>query len=247
MRSVRGLRPEIRKGLPSGDSPRDIVIALFVKGGRCEKHFLLCILILALASAESLAEDRQPPVKWHKPPTTNPLGTGSPQEVIDKDMIVEILTGPGRAGTPAHLAFSGDAILFDYGSDRLRPESHRQLMEIAAALKNPRVAAVPFFLVDGHTCDIGTEERNCRLSLGRARRVVQFLMEKGGVPRERLQARGFGQRVPKGPNDSEANRKKNRRVELRSGFLGMERDDKTLCRDLPAKPVPSKREEVGAK
>ena len=211
------------------------------------KHFLLCILIQALVSAVGLAEDRQPPVKWHKPTATNPLGTGSSQEVIDKDMIVQILTGPGQEGAPAHLAFSGDAILFDYGSVRLRPESHRQLMEIAAALKDPRVAAVPFFLVDGHTCNIGTDERNCRLSLGRAKSVVQFLMEKGGVSRERLQARGFGQRVPKGPNDSEANRKKNRRVELRSGFLGMERDDKTLCRDVPAKPVPARLGEGGEK
>lgn len=210
------------------------------------KRLVFSVLILVFVSTVSLAEDQQSPVKWHKPPATNPLGIGSQQEIIDKDMIAEILAKPRADGKPANLAFSSDAILFDYGSPRLRPESHRQLMEIAAALQDPRVAAIPFFFVDGHTCNIGTDERNCRLSFGRAKSVVQFLVEKGGVPQERLRARGFGQRVPTLPNDSDENRKKNRRVELKSGFLGLDRDDQALCKDDPAKPTPAKREEGGA-
>ncbi len=210
-----------------------------LRKGIVVKRLLLLLSILVLVPALSTAKDLQPPVKWHKVPSTSPLSSEPRQDVVDKDIIAEILAG-GQEGTPAELAFSSNAILFDYGSPRLRPESHRQLMEIAAALKDHRVAAVPFFFVDGHTCSIGTDQRNCQLSLARARSVVQFLVEKGAVPKERLRARGFGRRMPTVPNDSEENRKKNRRVVLKSGFLKVDADDRAACKDEAAQPTPAK-------
>jgi outer membrane protein OmpA-like peptidoglycan-associated protein len=148
-----------------------------------------------------------------------------------KDVIINILSTPGERSDPAAIAFSSDAILFDYGSPRLQEACFPQLIEIAKALNDPALAAVPFFLVDGHTCAIGTDERNCRLSWDRARNVVQFLVAKGAVPADRLKARGFGRNDPISANDTEENRQQNLRVVLRSGMLSLQRDEELQCKD----------------
>jgi outer membrane protein OmpA-like peptidoglycan-associated protein len=68
-------------------------------------------------------------------------------------------------------------------------------------------------LVEGHTDDTGKDEYNMKLSQKRAEAVVQFF-ESQGIPRSRMVEKWYGETQPKYPNDSEANREKNRRVEL---------------------------------
>ncbi|GJM45525.1 MAG: chemotaxis protein MotB [Gemmatimonadota bacterium] len=72
--------------------------------------------------------------------------------------------------------------------------------------------------VEGHTCDLpvgaGSEFRdNWELSTGRALSVLQELTRRGIRP-ERLAASGHGEFHPIAPNDTEENRRKNRRVEF---------------------------------
>lgn len=67
--------------------------------------------------------------------------------------------------------------------------------------------------VAGHTDDTGTDEINNKLSLKRAQAVYD-LMIKTGVPANRMTVVGYGKTRPRFPNDSEANRLKNRRVEI---------------------------------
>ena len=67
--------------------------------------------------------------------------------------------------------------------------------------------------VAGHTDDTGTDEINNKLSLKRAQAVYD-LMIKTGVPATRMTVTGYGETRPRFPNDSEANRLKNRRVEI---------------------------------
>ncbi|MBI5251119.1 MAG: OmpA family protein [Desulfomonile tiedjei] len=67
------------------------------------------------------------------------------------------------------------------------------------------------FNVDGHTCDIGSDENNCRLSWMRANKIIEELASRG-VDRKMLVARGFGEKDPQNPNDSEDKRRLNRRV-----------------------------------
>jgi outer membrane protein OmpA-like peptidoglycan-associated protein len=184
------------------------------------KALLAALLSLCLfISVSPAAESR---------PVTKPGLSSSDQEIIDKDFIAEQLANPGgdRAGT---VTFSSDGIPFGYGSARLLDSAIPQLQEIAKALNDPRVAEIPFFFVDGHTCSIGTDERNCKLSNDRAASVVKFLIEKGGVPPEKLKARGFGKNDPVASNDTEPERKKNRRVVLKSGLLALQRDEEKLC------------------
>ena len=67
-------------------------------------------------------------------------------------------------------------------------------------------------LIEGHTDDTGSEEFNMALSERRAKAVRDYLIAQG-VDASRLTAKWYGETQPKYPND-EANRAKNRRVEL---------------------------------
>jgi outer membrane protein OmpA-like peptidoglycan-associated protein len=69
--------------------------------------------------------------------------------------------------------------------------------------------------VAGHTDNTGDKEHNAKLSDGRAAAVVQSLIKTYGIDAARLQAKGYGDAKPVGPNDTEDGRAKNRRVELR--------------------------------
>jgi len=68
--------------------------------------------------------------------------------------------------------------------------------------------------VTGHTDSRGSAEANRQLSEQRARSVVQFLVQHG-VAAARIDSAGYGDARPVAPNDTEANRAKNRRIEFR--------------------------------
>lgn len=68
--------------------------------------------------------------------------------------------------------------------------------------------------IEGHTDSIGDESYNQQLSMQRANSVANYLIA-ANVNTARLQTLGFGESQPIASNDSEENRKKNRRVELR--------------------------------
>lgn len=68
--------------------------------------------------------------------------------------------------------------------------------------------------ISGHTCDIGDEAYNLKLSERRAKAVQKYLVEKG-ISAERVTVSYFGESRPIVPNTSEENRGKNRRVEFK--------------------------------
>ena len=68
--------------------------------------------------------------------------------------------------------------------------------------------------VTGHTDSRGSADANRELSEQRARSVVAFLVQRG-VAAPRITAAGYGDTHPVAPNDTEANRAKNRRIEFR--------------------------------
>lgn len=68
-------------------------------------------------------------------------------------------------------------------------------------------------VIEGHTDDTGAADYNMTLSEKRAKAVKAYLISKG-VAENRLTEKWYGETQPKYPNDSEANRQKNRRVEL---------------------------------
>ncbi len=68
--------------------------------------------------------------------------------------------------------------------------------------------------IGGHTNGIPDHEYCDRLSTERAKAVADFLAEKG-IPRDRLQFKGYGKRVPVDTNKTTVGRKKNQRVEIK--------------------------------
>jgi hypothetical protein len=130
-------------------------------------------------------------------------------KVIPKSIIIESLK------SECEVTFHNENVLFQYGLPKVREECRPQLVEIAEALKqafkDPELSQIQTYYVDGHTCNIGSYENNCRLSWARSTAAIEELVALG-VPRERLASRGFSYSVPKSPNDTEENRQANRRV-----------------------------------
>lgn len=102
-------------------------------------------------------------------------------------------------------------IYFDTDKATLKAESEPTLAEMAKFLKAN--AALRVFIV-GHTDMQGSVERNQKLSQERAAAVVAALSGRHGIAKDRLAADGVGPLAPVAPNDTDAGRAKNRRVEM---------------------------------
>ena len=101
-------------------------------------------------------------------------------------------------------------VQFLSGRADLTPESAVALREIVAMMEDNsdwRVRVV------GHTDNLGAKDANMTLSMRRATTVVNWLALHG-VKRARLEVAGAGDSEPVAPNDSEANRARNRRIEI---------------------------------
>jgi outer membrane protein OmpA-like peptidoglycan-associated protein len=100
---------------------------------------------------------------------------------------------------------------FQHDSAEILPDSSGIIEEAADALRtHSEIIGVE---IQGHTDDSGTPEYNMRLSGERANAVREALIRDGVEP-TRLTARGYGQEKPLVPNTNEANKAKNRRVQL---------------------------------
>jgi outer membrane protein OmpA-like peptidoglycan-associated protein len=101
-------------------------------------------------------------------------------------------------------------ILFDTGSDRIKPESLPTLKGILALLeKDPSLK----FSIEGHTDNQGGKEVNQPLSERRAAAVKAWLAGKG-ISADRLRSKGYGDSKPIDKNDTAEGRTNNRRVEF---------------------------------
>jgi outer membrane protein OmpA-like peptidoglycan-associated protein len=104
-----------------------------------------------------------------------------------------------------------DRATFDFDSARLQSAAESALDEVLAAIQDGELVGA--IQVGGHTCNIGTERYNQRLSERRAQAVVDYLISRGVAP-DQIVARGYGELEPRFSNDSEESRARNRRVEI---------------------------------
>ncbi|WP_237058900.1 OmpA family protein [Microbulbifer sediminum] len=102
-------------------------------------------------------------------------------------------------------------VRFEFNSDRLTPAARDDLQQAVRALRNQPGSAVE---IAGHTDSLGNDNYNLRLSQKRANAVRAFLISNG-IDAGRIAANGYGEQQPVAPNDTEAGRAQNRRVEMR--------------------------------
>jgi outer membrane protein OmpA-like peptidoglycan-associated protein len=104
----------------------------------------------------------------------------------------------------------GSNLLFDTGSDVLKPGADDSLNRVAAFLsQHPSIDV----RVEGHTDSIGSDSYNDALSERRASAVAHAL-ESRGVDTARVQPVGRGKELPIATNETGAGRQQNRRVEI---------------------------------
>jgi OmpA-OmpF porin, OOP family len=112
-------------------------------------------------------------------------------------------------------AISLNNILFDQGKSDLKPASKPELDKVAEFLQTNAGAEIE---LAGHTSSEGEAAYNRSLSYQRVKACKDYLLSKGIDP-GRIIAIGYGPDRPVAPNDTEANRAKNRRVEMRLSKL----------------------------
>ncbi len=147
------------------------------------------------------------------------LTTDSPVVVVDvvanKSVDINMVTVKASDIADA-LATKGTfdlyGILFDVDKTDIKPESVKSLDEVASLLKIDRSLKLE---ISGHTDNTGDKAHNLKLSEGRAQAVVDVLTKNYAIDPARLAAKGYGDTMPVAPNDSDANKAKNRRVELK--------------------------------
>jgi outer membrane protein OmpA-like peptidoglycan-associated protein len=124
-----------------------------------------------------------------------------------KPVVIDIDLDKAGAGAVVVL----NNIFFEVDKYDLAAKSKTELDKVARfLLDNPGIKVE----IGGHTDDTGTVTHNQTLSLKRAQSVSDYLAHNG-VPVNRVKQVGYGSSRPLKPNDSDANRQINRRIEFK--------------------------------
>lgn len=114
-----------------------------------------------------------------------------------------------RVGEGIQVTFDS-GLLFDFDSDRIRPDAAANLQELARSLnKYPNSD----LLIVGHTDSRGEDAYNQNLSYRRSNAASAYLQTQG-VPASRIRTSGRGEMEPVASNSTEAGMQQNRRVEI---------------------------------
>ena len=150
--------------------------------------------------------------RWNRPART----WWSCGTALRKDLSSEIQDGrvalePDARGLVVSIQESGS---FTTGSADLPPAAQQLIAHVADRLRN-----IPNAIrVEGHTDDVPIQtskySSNWDLSTARATRVVDYLIHAGEIDPVRLSAAGYSEFRPLVPNDSPANRARNRRTDI---------------------------------
>lgn len=106
---------------------------------------------------------------------------------------------------------------FDFDRDAVKSDFVATLRDVAAILREYDQTTVDVY---GHADSVGTDSYNQDLSERRAMNVASVLAQ-GGVIRQRIVARGYGESRPVASNANDSGRARNRRVEVYiSAFRG---------------------------
>jgi len=129
---------------------------------------------------------------------TRPLGSDS-----------EIATP--KEGTQDREALATQTVYFGFDRSSIQPSEQGKLDSVATYLKNtPNVQ----LLVEGHCDERGTEEYNRSLGERRAIAAREYLLQKHGLPSDRVTTLSMGEDRPASLEKTEEAYAKNRRAEF---------------------------------
>ena len=111
---------------------------------------------------------------------------------------------------PEAIDLVGLRLQFAFDDYSLSSKSKENLEKLAGWMQRTEDARIQ---IEGHTCDIGTNEYNLALGERRANSAKTYL-EGLGVSSNRISTISYGEERPLVPNSDEANRSKNRRDEF---------------------------------
>ncbi len=134
-----------------------------------------------------------------------------PKVVVPDNVSTKVVELPKMEPPQVGRSVRLDNIGFDFAKATLTPASKTELDELADMLFDYPLMRIA---IEGHTDNVGHDAFNMTLSDDRAKAVVDYLHDKK-IALDRMTWHGFGESKPIVPNDSDAHRALNRRVEFR--------------------------------
>jgi outer membrane protein OmpA-like peptidoglycan-associated protein len=102
-------------------------------------------------------------------------------------------------------------IFFEFNKTKLLPSSFEELDKVVEFVLNNDIKLIE---ISGHTDSKGSESYNQKLSEGRAKSVMEYLISQG-IESDRITFKGYGESKPIDTNKTEEGQARNRRVEFK--------------------------------
>ncbi len=139
--------------------------------------------------------------------------TGCPLD-SDKDGVLDTADQCPKTPADAKVNSAGcwvlNSVLFDINKATIKADFYPELDNVVNILNREPELGIEF---EGHTCSLGSDDYNMKLSEKRAAAVMEYVISKG-IKSSRLSAKGYGETKPVESNDTDEGRKANRRVQI---------------------------------
>jgi OmpA-OmpF porin, OOP family len=206
---------------------RHLIVALVLAGCAGANTKTVCTPVPSFQSPAvqcvAMAEPPPPPPKPEPPKVEPPPKPEPPPEPPPEPEPPPVVVKKERIELDR-------TIQFEPYSAKLIEDSKVLLDEVAAVLtKHPEILLVQ---IEGHTDSKMGTQYNQQLSVKRANAVRAYLI-KAGIAKNRLTAKGFGEKKPVGDNNTWKGRFQNRRVDLKITKRAEDSEDKP---EKPEKP-----------
>lgn len=125
-----------------------------------------------------------------------------------------------------------DDVYFQFDSTKIRdPKAYENMANLKKALDAQPIEKV---VVQGYTCNLGSDDYNLALSSRRAHSIEQMLIHDYGIASNKLSSIGWGEQFPKASNATRPGRVMNRRVNFKIYYRQPLVRDTTELKSAPA-------------
>lgn len=133
-----------------------------------------------------------------------------PNPIIEEDLSEALVAGSESESTTEEKPVSLELkIDFEFDKAKIQPAYHDTIKKVADYMnEHPDTSA----MIEGHTCNIGSDEYNLILSYKRAENMKSYLVDNFHIDPSRLSAAYRGETNPLADNQTETGRQENRCV-----------------------------------